>query len=296
MFSFLMRKFRSTAQALSLLALITACSQAPSSADSPGSDEPVVMSPGPDAGDVAPAPAPSHASPAPAPPPSPPPPAAAPAAALPPVGVPMNPVATCASAKMVAFPWPNPPQPSVFTQISVAQLFPAGTGQKSLLDLDRVLSGAISAAGYHQSTRLGVGCNGFAIILDLEHIEADGTRMSGADGFAPPSQQPEFSLTSFLVRLFHAPPGYYRQIVIVVSDQAIGAPTAAPSEGVLRRLAEAGTPALPPAFAQIPLSWQYKVIAAVYEFRKGPADGDARFIAPSGRLGALVHLMKARLL
>lgn len=197
---------------------------------------------------------------------------------------------------MVAFPWPNPPAPSVFTQLSVNQLFPQGADNKSLLDVGRRLSAAISGAGFQQSSYLGVGCNGFAIILDLEHIEADGTRKSGADGFAPPSQQPEFSLGSFFVRLFHAKPGYYRQIVIVVSDEAIGAPTAPPSASALRRLAEDGASALPPAFARIPLTWQYKVIAAVYEFRKGEVNGDAQFIPPSGRLGALVHLIKARLL
>ena len=196
---------------------------------------------------------------------------------------------------MAAFPWPNPPQPSVLTQISVDQLFPEGASGKSLLDVGRRLNGAISGAGYQQSTFLGVGCNGFAIILDLEHIEADGTRKPGAEGFAPPSQQPEFSLGNFLLRLFHAKPGYYRQIVIVVSDEAIGAPTGPPSAGALRRLAEDGVSALPPAFARQPLTWQYRVMAAVYEFRKGDVNGDAQFIPPSGRLGALVHLVKARL-
>ncbi|MEO8279813.1 MAG: hypothetical protein ABI564_08990 [Ideonella sp.] len=184
----------------------------------------------------------------------------------------------------------------MFTQISFDQLFPEGAANKSLLDVGRRLSGAIASAGYHQSTYLGAGCNGFAIILDLEHIDADGTRKRGADGFAPPGQQPDFSLASFLVQLFHAPPGYYRQIVFVVSDEARGAAAAPPSESALRRLAEDGASALPPAYARIPLGWQFKVIAAVYEFRKGAENGDAQFIPPNGRLGAAVHLIKARLL
>lgn len=228
-----------------------------------------------------PSPAKAQAAPAPAP--------------LPPIGGLIKPPTACASTGMAPFPWPKPPEPSVLTQISIDQLFPEGTGGKTLLDVGRRLSGAISSAGYQQSTFLGAGCNGFAIILDLEHIESDGRRKPGVEGFQPPSQRPEFSLGSFLLRLFHAKPGYYRQIVIVVSDQAMGATTVPPSAEALRSLAKDGASALPPAYAQLPLSWQYRVIAAVYEFRKGDVEGDAQFISPKGRLGAFVHLSKAGL-
>ncbi len=60
------------------------------------------------------------------------------------------------------------------------------------------------------------------IVLDLEHIEADGKRMRGTQGFAPPSQEAAFNLAEYVKRLFYAPPGHYRQIVFVVSDQTNG--------------------------------------------------------------------------
>jgi len=196
---------------------------------------------------------------------------------------------------MVPFPWPNAPQPSEFTQIPNGLLFGAGGSSQTLLDVARRMEGAISAAGYFERRYLGAGCNGFAVILDLEHITSDGARKPGAAGFAPPGQEEEFSLTDYVKRLFYAPPGYYRQIVFVVSDENAAASTAAPTAQTLRAIAKDGSAALPPAFASVPYTWKYKVVALVYEFRKGPGDGDAQFIPATGRLGATVHLKKAKL-
>ncbi len=311
MFGFSTRHVVLALTGLAIAALMASCGQASQpGADGGAAAAPMaptnspITAPGPVEGPVAaamPPPTPVPPPPMPIPPLAPLPPpktAAAAPAPLPPVhhGSGAPPPLACASQQMASFPWPKPPQPSVFTQISIDRLFADGVASKTLLDVGRRLSGAIARAGYQQPTYLGAGCNGFAIILDLEHIESDGTRMSGAAGFAPPGQQPEFSLADFFVRLFHAPAGHYRQIVIVVSDEALGTTIAAPNEDALRRMAADGASALPPAFAAIPLTWRYKVIAAIYEFRKGAQDGDARFIPPNGRLGATVHLIKARLL
>jgi hypothetical protein len=203
--------------------------------------------------------------------------------------------AACASLDLAAFPWPNPPAPSDSALIPPYLLWPTGSEGKTLMDVARRLEGSIASAGYLEPKYLGAGCNGFAIMLDLEQIDADGTRKPGAAGFAPSTAEPGFTLAGYLKRLFYAPPGYYRQIVLVVSDQGIAATTPAPTPGELRTIAKDGSAALPPSYARLPFSWKYKIVALVYEFQKGPADGDARQIPPDGRLRAPQHLKQARL-
>lgn len=163
------------------------------------------------------------------------------------------------------------------------------------MEVGRRLAGSIADAGYLEPVYLSAGCNGFAIVLDLEHIQADGTRKPGAAGFGPSSQQQKFSLAGYIARLFYAPPGYYRQIVFVISDEGMAETMAPPTESQLRSIARDGSSALPPAFATVSFDWRYKVLALIYEFEKGPADGDTQVIEPAGRLGATVHLKKAKL-
>jgi len=201
----------------------------------------------------------------------------------------------CPGAELAPFPWPHPPQPSVTALVPPRLLFGDDRSPRSLAAVGARLDGAIAAAGYLQPKYLGAGCAGFAIVLDLEHIEADGRRKPGTTGFAPPSQDEGFSLAGYLKRLFYAPPGHYRQIVLVVSDARMAQTTAPPAEAELRAIARDGASSLPPVFALVPYTARVEVVALIYEFEKGPRDGDARVIPPEGRLGATVHLRQARI-
>jgi hypothetical protein len=201
----------------------------------------------------------------------------------------------CTAANLAPFPWPTPPRPSVTALIPRYLLFADNDNPKSLSDVGARLQGAISHAGYRQPKYLGAGCRGFAIVLDLEHIEADGKRMGGIEGFAPPSQEAGFKLADYVKRLFYAPPGHYRQIVLVVSEQRMANATAPPTEAQLREIARDGTSALPAAFAGVAYTPKHVVLALIYEFEKGPRDGDLAVFPPDGRLGATTHLMKAQL-
>jgi hypothetical protein len=267
--------------ALLLAALLGAqfgCSKSPTPAPTIGSQPPAAAPAPPPATMPAPMPAPATAPP-------------------PPMGN-RGSVGTsspCAARDLAAFPWPNPPAPSDSALIPPYLLWSAGSEGKTLMDVARRLEGSIAAAGYLEPKYLGAGCDGFAIMLDLEQIEADGARKPGAAGFAPSTAEPGFTLAGYLKRLFYAPPGYYRQIVFVVSDQGIAATTPAPTPGELRAIAKDGSAALPPSYGALSFSWKYKVVALVYEFQKGPADGDARQIPPTGRLRAPQHLKNAQL-
>lgn len=165
----------------------------------------------------------------------------------------------------------------------------------SLLAVGARLEGAISRAGYRQLRYLGAGCKGFVIVLDLEHIEADGQRKSGPEGFAPPNQEADFNLVQYVRHLFYAPPGHYRQIVFVVSNERMANATATPTESRLRAIARDGITSLPRYFDNVAYTSKHVVLALIYEFEKGPRDGDLKVIPPAGRLGGTVHLMKARL-
>lgn len=203
--------------------------------------------------------------------------------------------APCAALDMALFPWPNPPQPSVTAPIPIKLLFGQDSPGKTLLDVGRRLDGAAADAGYLQAVYLGAGCNGFAMVLDLEHIRPDGRRKPGTASLGPSSQQETFSLASYLARLFYAPPGLYRQIVLVVSDEGMAQTTAPPTESELRSIARDGSTSLPPAFADVPYSWKHKVLALIYEFEKHSGDGNTQLIPPTGRLGATEHLKQAKL-
>ena len=208
---------------------------------------------------------------------------------------PSAPGPTCASVGLAAFPWPDAPQPSDSTTIPRRLLFGQDLSPKTLADVGAKLERSIADAGYRTPRFLAAGCNGFAIMLDLEHIRDNGARLPGEAGFAPPGQDETFNLASWIQRLFHAPPGQYRQIVFVVSEQLLGRTTPSPSEDELRAIARAGRSALPRAFAAVPYTTRTEVTALIYEFEKGPRDGDARVIPPDGRLRAATHLQRARL-
>jgi hypothetical protein len=201
----------------------------------------------------------------------------------------------CAAAGLAPFPWPTPPQPTITAIVPPYLLFGTESKTATLAAVAARLEGAIERAGYKEPKYLGAGCNGFAIVLDLEHISADGTRIRGAAGFAPPSQEEAFSLAGYIKRLFYAPPGHYRQIVLLVSDQRMANATAPATEAQLREISKDGVSALPGAFSELQYTSQDVVQALIYEFEKGPRDGDATLSPPEGRLGATVHLQKAQL-
>jgi hypothetical protein len=206
-----------------------------------------------------------------------------------------SPARRCAAADLAPFPWPSPPQPSVTAIVPPYLLFGPESKATTLAAVAARLEGAIARAGYQQPKYLGAGCDGFAIVLDLEHIDTDGARMRGSAGFAPPSQDEMFSLAAYVKRLFYAPPGEYRQIVLVVSEERMAQAIALPTEAQLRAIARDGVSALPTDFSGLPYTSRHVVQALIYEFEKGQRDGDAKLIPPEGRLGATVHLEKARL-
>jgi hypothetical protein len=254
-------------------------------------------------------PAPTPTVSMPAPPPPPPAPAPAPVV-LPPTppgaangsGVPLDarttdnakrakkaakPTAGDGSAPIPQFDWP-PPKASAEESIPDKWL---RTGPATrLADVADKFEKALRLAHYEQRSYYAVP-HGFALATQLEQIKADGTPMSGADRWkvGTPSVG-NLSLLTFVEALAHAPAGYYRAIVFVVTDAPWVQSTTAPSDARIKGWAGSGAQALPASIGALPYGEGYRSQALIYEFRKGTS-GAAQTVLPSSVSGE-THLDK----
>jgi Conserved hypothetical ATP binding protein len=203
----------------------------------------------------------------------------------------------CPAYALPGFPWPDAPQPTTSAQIARTYLAAPGEREPATLgEVQNRLNRMAQQAGYRIPSILGAGCNGFAMVLDLERLRDDGRRVSGTDGFAGPGQRKFFSVWDILADLIKAEPGFFRIIVVVVSDEARAKSAARASADELRALSESGKAALPHALGAKAFDEGYVIDALVYEFEKFPKSEVAELRKPEGRLAATAHLAQAQLI
>ena len=164
--------------------------------------------------------------------------------------------------------------------------------------IDHVRTRMLSV-GYPLPTVFGVGCDGFALVLPMERLRADGRRVEGQDGFAGPGQRSMFDFWGLVQQLIDARPGFYRVIVIVVTTERLHgfADPARPEQ--LVRLQRMGADELPDQLARRSLRRDYEIYALVYEFEHGRNHAGgivAERIPPDGRLPPITHLRQAGLI
>ncbi len=199
----------------------------------------------------------------------------------------------CRVDGMNDFDWP-PPEPSTKVTIPRALLLAGVAGADETLGTvgDR-LERALIDAGYVEYGYQSIGCSGFAMVTRLERIDEDGRPLQGTIRFAAPEARPDWSLGSYLSRLFYAPPGYYRQIVFAATDQPYDRDNLAPApsrEELDVMLEEADVTALPEAMLERPYTRSHRLHALIYEFEKGEADRDVR---QTTRLSGAAHVRAA---
>lgn len=213
-----------------------------------------------------------------------------------------------------AFPWPPPP-PSVFVVIPPNELrarveaevdrelksLNANDDQRksslsslNLREVNYVLRQSLWGAGYGEISYYSVP-QGFALVAELERMNADGTSFEASLRFDPNFRPlSKFTLQEYLRALFFAPPGYYRVIAFIVSPVSFS-PTAQPiSAREASLLVEGGVNRLPGVLASLPFSSDTVCTALVYEFEKRDAGSNPTEKRP-GRLSALVHLRNSRI-
>ncbi|MEO0465526.1 MAG: hypothetical protein AAF216_03200 [Pseudomonadota bacterium] len=149
-------------------------------------------------------------------------------------------------------------------------------------------------AGFRQLVFLKVGCHGFALLGELETIEANGQRLPGESGFLSKADGRQYSLMNLLSRLAGQPPGQYRQIVLLVTTEDVVETDQTITNEDFEDLLRSGSANMPLALKATPLDDSYRVTAMIYEFEKLAQD-DPRMINPNGRLPASTHFSGAGL-
>jgi hypothetical protein len=208
-----------------------------------------------------------------------------------------HPAAPAAPAAIPRFPWP-PPAASSFVTISLKRLLPSTISKRPYLfsDVDLALRSALDGAGYFEGSYYVIP-QGYALATRMESIESDGSPRPGQARWnvEPDSRDISiFSLSSYLVALFSAPPGRYRVIVFLVTSEPFAAKDATVSREETTRWLFLGGNQLPTSLRVQPLDPGTVCTAMIYEFQKDSSSNPAFFLRP-GKFSANVHMIKTGL-
>ena len=183
---------------------------------------------------------------------------------------------------MPAFPWP-PPAASAQTVIPDKWLPTKGRD-----DLGKVafeLESALHESKYRKWSYSTVP-NGFALVSQMEQIMADGTPSpEPARWSADLPSVANMTLIEFIRALVNAPPGYYRVIVFIVTNQPWPRTGEKPTDQEVEKWLAKGFNWLPPDVGLLPYGTDYRTTALVYEFKKVSKDANASLIEPSRDIG-----------
>ncbi len=137
-----------------------------------------------------------------------------------------------------------------------------------------MLTDALNSAGYYGSRYLSAP-GGFAVVTQLERIDADGDPVAEAQRWTPEGAAASggWTLTGYLRALVSAPVGYFRVIAVVVSDQPFASAPEPATVEWLRAWSGIGLNMLPADVRDRAYADEDAVTVLVYEFEKS---GDAR--------------------
>lgn len=183
------------------------------------------------------------------------------------------------------FPWPPPRWSARKDLTDIARHHATTLGEIA----DNLVT-ALNNAGYPEYS-LYAAPGGFALVARLERTEEDGTPNADFRFLSPREEEP-FDLTEYVSALFFTPEGYYRQIVFVVTDQPFVAADEAPNVAAAESMLGDGATALDAPLRERPVADATRVIAIVYEFRKGAGPEDVAIITP-GRLDGDLHMVRS---
>lgn len=210
------------------------------------------------------------------------------------IGGVVSPAGKCGDTGAVQFPWPLPlPTDRVSMDVRWFGVQPGDT--TSVDTVANAVERALRSVGHAQVGFQSVGCDGFAAISYLERIDANGRPLSDGTRFLPPGAKEPWSLSGYLTRLFSAPQGKYRQIVIVGTDRLMDDFGAAPTTEEGLEMIDDSNAERPPVLRQY--LWRqghHRLVALIYEFDKPAGRGAAVHVPPRG-LGGTKHLQGAGL-
>jgi hypothetical protein len=197
---------------------------------------------------------------------------------------------SAAPQEVPTFPWPPPPASA--EAVIPANWLPATGTPTQLSNVAERLEQALQAAKYRKWSYSSVP-NGFALVTQMEQIKPDGTPSPDPARWSTdlPSVR-ELTLLEFIKALASAPPGYYRVIVFIVTDQPWSRSGDKPTGEEAQRWLAKGFNRLPASIGELPYGKDFRTTALVYEFKKRSESADASLVEDS-ETGAAEHLRKA---
>jgi hypothetical protein len=189
------------------------------------------------------------------------------------------------SKELPPFPWPPPRYASLMMFGRDADRDLLGKPDDSLDAVQKRIHRALAALDPGFESGLFGAPGGFIILTRLEQISADGSPLPGHDRWRD-VRPPPSSLSDFFVRLFLAPPGYYRTLAFLFTDQV----NFGYGGGSLPSI-EAGGTALPADLAKARFKSRHAYVL-VYAFQKRDTGSPHLYTLLSAR----EHLMHAGLL
>lgn len=188
------------------------------------------------------------------------------------------------------FPWP-PPDASARCRID-SQVF-AEAGAATLGGVADLLADALAQAGYTGPGYLGVP-SGFAMVTRIEQTDGAGQPLAGEARWATRiAAVKSFTIGGYLRALLTSEPGYFRVIVIIVTDERFSMNGARGRLETLERWSRQGLDALVPEIRATPFTDDHVVSALVYEFEKPSKAADPEVRLP-GRNDGPTHLSHTR--
>jgi len=182
------------------------------------------------------------------------------------------------------FPWP-PPKVSAFEEIPERFLRKPNI-QTSLKDVSNRLVMAFQQAGYGEKSWYQCP-NGFALVSQMEQIYSDGSPMGR--WIPNVDNRIVWELKSYFKTLFTAPKGFYRVIVIVVTDQDFSPSHQTVSPKDAREWLTTGGMRLPQKIGVQPYTRNHYCMALIYEFE----NRDHNPIQVRSDISGYEHLKKA---
>jgi hypothetical protein len=189
-----------------------------------------------------------------------------------------------------AFPWP-PPRFSA--QSAIANDWVARGPNATLSSVARRLELAFDAAGYAERSYYRIP-GGFALVSRIEQIRPDATPVQSPARWAVGTRTPGAGFLDYIRTLFNAPPGYYRVIAFIVTDQEFAASRQPATPDEARQWATGGYLRLPEPLGVRPYGEGHYTTALIYEFERRADAPEAQLRIPSDAPGR-VHLEKSGL-
>jgi len=203
----------------------------------------------------------------------------------------------CVTVGCSGQPQPAEPEawrpPSASAEIDVTQpLFVYHRSPAALGDANRVLQNALRADGYDTMRYLAVP-NGFALVTQIEQIDASGDAMPGHLRWPIAATKMgffHFSVAGYLRALFTENAGHYRVLMFIVTDYPFTQAERHISFDETTAWVNKGTSVLPREISNKPWTRDTACTALVYEFVR--RDGRDPTLVIPGAIAARKHLQR----